>query len=55
MAFNKDKAMKALKIIIPIASIAAGVASNWLKEKEFDEKVAAKVVELTGKTENGES
>lgn len=51
----KDKAMKVAKILIPLASIATTVASAWLKDKEFDEKVAAKVAENLAKVNGEES
>ena len=47
------KVMKAVKIIVPVASIAASVATRWLKDKEFDEKVNNKVAEILTK-QNGE-
>lgn len=48
-----DKLMKALKVIIPVGSVVATVAASWLKDKEFDEKVAQKVAENLAK-QNGE-
>lgn len=50
-----DKVMKAVKIIIPLASIAAGLATNWLNEKEFDAKVAKKVNETLANSNGKES
>ncbi len=49
-----DKVTKALKIVVPVVSLAATVASSFLKEKEFDEKVSKKVAEVLAKNE-GES
>jgi hypothetical protein len=51
----KDKAMKVARILIPVASLAATIASGWLKDKEFDEKVAAKVAENLAKANGEES
>lgn len=51
----KDKAMKAAKILIPVLSIGASIATGWLKEKEFDEKVNAKVAENLAKLNGEES
>jgi hypothetical protein len=50
-----EKLMKALKVVIPIGGIVASVAANWLKDKEFDEKVAQKVAETLAKTNGEES
>ena len=49
-----DKVTKALKILVPVVSLAATMASSFLKEKEFDEKVSKKVAEVLAKNE-GES
>ena len=49
------KAIKALKIVVPVVSAVATVATSWLKEKEFDEKVAKKVAETLAKTNGEES
>lgn len=48
-----EKLMKVLKVLIPIGSIITTVATSWLKDKEFDEKVAQKVAENLTK-QNGE-
>lgn len=50
-----EKAIKALKIVVPVVSLAATVASSFLKEKEFDEKVSKKVAEALAKTNGEES
>lgn len=50
-----DKVTKALKIVVPVVSLAATVATNFLKEKEFDEKVAKKVAETLAQTNGEES
>lgn len=50
-----NKLMKAAKIIIPVVSVVANVATNFLKEKEFDERIAKKVAETLAKTNGEES
>lgn len=50
-----EKLMKALKAVIPVASIAATLATSWLKDKELDEKVAQKVAENLAKANGEES
>lgn len=50
-----DKALKALKIVVPVVSLAATVATSFLKDKEFDEKVSKKVAEVLAKTNGEES
>ncbi len=42
-----DKLLKAAKVVVPVAGLVVSLASSYLKDKEFDEKVAKKVAELT--------
>lgn len=50
-----DKVTKALKVVVPVVSVVATVATSWLKEKEFDEKVTKKVAEALAQTNGEES
>ena len=36
---------KVVKVVVPVASVAVTLASNYLGAKELDEKVAEKVAE----------
>lgn len=36
---------KIVKVVVPVASVAVAAASNYLGQKELDEKVAKKVAE----------
>ena len=45
--------LTALKVVVPVAGLALTAATNYLNNKEFDEKVAKKVTEaLANVTEN---
>lgn len=46
---------KIAKVVIPVASIAATAATNWLNKKEFDEKVTQKVQEVLAESNGKES
>ena len=50
-----EKLMKAVKIIVPIASVGVTLAANFLSNKELDDKVSAKVAEALAKSQEGES
>lgn len=41
---------KVVKIAVPLAGAAVSLASNWLGQKELDEKVTEKVAEALQKT-----
>lgn len=43
---------KIVKIVVPVASIATALASNYLSDKEMDEKVAKKVAEALNSEKN---
>lgn len=47
------KAFKALKIVVPVVTVAATLASNFLGKKEQEETIAKKVAEALAK-QNGE-
>ena len=46
----KDKAFKAIKVAVPIATLALSAVSAWLSDKNLDEKIAQKTAEALAKT-----
>jgi hypothetical protein len=48
-----EKMLKAVKVLVPVASIAVTLATNYFADKDLDEKVGKKVAEALAKT-NGE-
>lgn len=50
-----SKALKIVKVIVPVASAAVALASSYLSQKELDEKVAKKVSEVLAETAAKES
>ena len=52
---DTSKLLKVGKIVVPIMSIAVSAATAYLNNKEFDEKVTAKVAEVLAKTNGKES
>lgn len=50
-----EKLLKAVKVIVPIASVGVTLAANFLSNKELDDKVAKKVSEALAKSTEGEA
>lgn len=48
-------ALKVIKIVVSVASIGVGLASNYFADKELDKKVADKVAEAFAKSAAKES
>ena len=42
---DKKLVMKIAKIAVPVASIAVTIATNFLSEKDLDDKIAKKLAE----------
>ncbi len=51
----KLNGMKILKVVIPVASVAATFAANWLSDKKQDEVIAQKVAEALAKINKGDA
>lgn len=51
----KINGMKILKITVPIVTVAATLASNYLGKKEQEEEIAKKVAEELAKFNKGDA
>ena len=40
-----EKVIKTLKLLVPVASLAITLVSNYLTDTEIDEKIAQKIAE----------
>lgn len=45
-----DKLMKVVKIVVPVVGLAVSLATNYLNNKELDEKIAKGVEEALANT-----
>ena len=50
-----NKLLKVVKVVVPVISIGVGLATNYLSNKELDDKVAKKVSEALAETAGKES
>lgn len=50
-----SKALKIVKVVVPVLSLGVTLATNYLSKKELDEKVAEKVSEALAKSVGEES
>lgn len=51
----KEKMLKAVKVLVPVASIAVTIATNYFAEKDLNEKIGKKVAEALANTTGEES
>lgn len=45
-----EKLFKVAKIVVPVLSLGAAIASKFISDKDFDDKVAKKVSEALAKS-----
>ena len=46
----KEKALKAVKLVVPVATFGLGLVSTWLANKDRDAEIAKKVAEAVANT-----
>ena len=51
----KSNGMKILKIVVPVVSVVATLASNWLGKKEQEDEIAKRVAEEIAKLTKGDA